>query len=433
MAVLKEAEWPPEQIADLEALAMRVANSHHLQSSPKLREFFLYVVDCALRKTPGDATEQQIGVHVFHRKPGYNSGDDSIVRTQARLLRTKVNAYFADQGRFEPIVIEIPKGQYFPVFTAASDVAPASQPSSAGSAATPPDAHNGNGERSAADFTAGIEARLPARAAKRWLGYSILGAVALLLLGIYIGSLWKGRQDYPPTPLLDAFWAPFYATGNTLVVYNNPTFIGNPTDGLRILRPGSGSATSAGNESRQTLDETYTGTGEVEAIHMLTALFDAHGTRFELKRSKLVTWDEARLRSLLFIGRSEPEKRLNELHPLTQFYITETADHQSYIVNLHPHTGEPATFPLQSATEETAIVALLPGLQPGTRVALFSGLSTVGTQEAVQFLTEPESIRTLIDAVGEDGHLLRPFEAVLHIDTSAGVAMSASFIAIHRR
>ena len=83
------------------ALAQRIIASSHLNSSPKLCDFFLYVVDCCLRNAPEEATEQQIGVHVFHRIPGYNSSDDSIVRSQARLLRMKLTAYFSNEGSHE--------------------------------------------------------------------------------------------------------------------------------------------------------------------------------------------------------------------------------------------------------------------------------------------------------------------------------------------
>ncbi len=78
-------------------LIERVISSNQFRSSLRLREFLLYIADCALKETPEAATEQQIGVHVFHRPPGYNSSEDSIVRTHARLLRQKLTEYFRDR------------------------------------------------------------------------------------------------------------------------------------------------------------------------------------------------------------------------------------------------------------------------------------------------------------------------------------------------
>ncbi len=100
-----------EEFRERRELADRVAAGRELAASPKLRSFFLYVVDCSLREHPEEATEQQIGVKIFGRRPGYNSGDDSIVRAQARLLRQKLTSYFAAEGAAEPSVIDMPKGR----------------------------------------------------------------------------------------------------------------------------------------------------------------------------------------------------------------------------------------------------------------------------------------------------------------------------------
>src|SRR6201999_3945294 len=110
--VQEDARW---------VLIERIAARRHLKSSPRLRNFFFYVADCSIREAPEEATEQQIGIRVFHRHPGYNSSEASIVRTHARLLRQKLTAYFAEEGIGEEIVVEIPKGHYLPVFHAKSE------------------------------------------------------------------------------------------------------------------------------------------------------------------------------------------------------------------------------------------------------------------------------------------------------------------------
>ena len=72
------------------AVVERIASSQHLKSSARLCQFLYHVAECAIRNAPQDATEQQIGMRVFGRPPGYNSSEDSIVRTHARLLRQKL-------------------------------------------------------------------------------------------------------------------------------------------------------------------------------------------------------------------------------------------------------------------------------------------------------------------------------------------------------
>ena len=104
-----------------EALVRRVASSNAFEKSPRLKAFFLHVCQCALDNKPEAATEQQIGFRVYERPPGYNPNEDNIVRSQARLLRLKLEHFFANEGKDEPVVITIPKGRYVPVFETRSE------------------------------------------------------------------------------------------------------------------------------------------------------------------------------------------------------------------------------------------------------------------------------------------------------------------------
>src|ERR1035438_2924589 len=106
----------PEAAAEREELVRRVASSSTFERSPRLRAFFLHVCRCALDNKPEAATEQQVGICVYDRPPGYNPNDDNIVRSQARLMRLKLEHHFANEGKDEPFVITIPKGRYLPVF-----------------------------------------------------------------------------------------------------------------------------------------------------------------------------------------------------------------------------------------------------------------------------------------------------------------------------
>ena len=107
---------PAEAAAEREELVRRLAASSTFERSPRLRAFFLHVCRCALDNRPEAATEQQVGICVYDRPPGYNPNDDNIVRSQARQLRLKLEHHFANEGKDEAIVITIPKGRYLPVF-----------------------------------------------------------------------------------------------------------------------------------------------------------------------------------------------------------------------------------------------------------------------------------------------------------------------------
>src|SRR5260221_5992281 len=123
---------PPKEASNettwREELVSRVASSSIFEKSFRLRAFFLYVCRCALEHKPEEATEQQIGIHVYGRRPGYNPNEDNIVRSQARVLRMKLEHHFANEGKHEPVVITIPKGRYLSVFEArAQETVPPAQ------------------------------------------------------------------------------------------------------------------------------------------------------------------------------------------------------------------------------------------------------------------------------------------------------------------
>src|SRR5262249_24396089 len=98
------------------ALVQRIIASQPFIKSAKLQGFLLYVCRCWLENRIDEISEQRIGERVFQRPPGYNPNEDNIVRSQARLLRQKLEAYFASEGEHEPVILKIPKGGYAPEF-----------------------------------------------------------------------------------------------------------------------------------------------------------------------------------------------------------------------------------------------------------------------------------------------------------------------------
>lgn len=121
LTVLRSKENLAEPVGVGEDLVRRVAASSTFEKSARLQAFLLYVCRCALENKPEEVTEQQIGINVYGRQPGYNPSEDNIVRSQARLLRLKLEHHFANEGKHERVIITIPKGHYLPIFEARSE------------------------------------------------------------------------------------------------------------------------------------------------------------------------------------------------------------------------------------------------------------------------------------------------------------------------
>ena len=102
--------------AECRALVERIAASREFRRAARLRDFLAYVVERQLAGCRDEITEYHIGRRVFGRPESYNPGEDSIVRTEARTLRQRLDRYFSGEGSGEPLILEIPRGGYLPVF-----------------------------------------------------------------------------------------------------------------------------------------------------------------------------------------------------------------------------------------------------------------------------------------------------------------------------
>jgi len=94
----------------------RILKNPALASSPSLCRFLRYIVEETLAGRSSTIKEYSLGVHVFGRGDEFNPRLDPIVRVQARNLRARIARYYASEGANDPIVIELPKGAYVPVF-----------------------------------------------------------------------------------------------------------------------------------------------------------------------------------------------------------------------------------------------------------------------------------------------------------------------------
>lgn len=105
--------------SDLKAkreLVERVVASSALCRSARLRDLFLYLCSRTLDEGAQDIHELEAGHKVFGRPAHYDTIADNIVRVHASMLRKRLNEYFENQGRGESYIIEIPKGNYAPLF-----------------------------------------------------------------------------------------------------------------------------------------------------------------------------------------------------------------------------------------------------------------------------------------------------------------------------
>ncbi len=94
----------------------RVLQSPIFAQSDRLGRFLRFTVEHAISGTQDALKEYLIGAEVYDRKPPYHPSQDSIVRTEARRLRSKLKEYYEGEGKDDPVFIYFRPGSYVPVF-----------------------------------------------------------------------------------------------------------------------------------------------------------------------------------------------------------------------------------------------------------------------------------------------------------------------------
>jgi hypothetical protein len=398
--------------------------SHSLHGSESLCKLLRYLANHSLEHPGTSPKEYQIATEVFGRQQDFDPHVDSMVRVQAGRLRTKLAEYYASEGLEDPIVVEIPKGNYALTFHHRSAAAPR-----AASVGTSP----------------ALTDSLDSRHTPRPL-FSVLLVLAVVVTAIvsvatdrfltHGSAAARAANDGQEAPAaLRVFWKGFL-TGpeEPWVIFSNAAFVGLPDSGVRYYDPS--------RDRGQKIFDHYTGVGEVLAVHSLDYAFELLHQKIRLKRGSLFSLDDAKNNDLIFIGSPTENLTLLEI-PGTQEFVFKSAPSgirkgNTEIINVHPQSGEPKEFLATPAnepplTEEFAVIALVKGLNPSHSVLILAGTTTIGTQAAVEYVCQQNSLEELLSrlSVSNAGEL-KPFETVIHVKVAKGVPVASELVAIRK-
>ncbi len=94
----------------------RVLESPMFAQSERLARFLRFTVETTLAGAGATLKEYLVGTEVYDRKPPYHPSVDSIVRSEARRLRSKLRQYYESAGKDDPVFIYYRTGSYVPAF-----------------------------------------------------------------------------------------------------------------------------------------------------------------------------------------------------------------------------------------------------------------------------------------------------------------------------
>jgi len=405
----------------------RIIASDVLHGSESLCKLLRYLAEHCIDHPGAGLKEYQIATELFGRPANFDSRIDATVRVQSGRLRTKLGEYYAHGGATDLWVIEVPKGAYSLVFSPRTMPAAAPEPAALTSASSGP-----------ATFP---DARPPTPWYNPWHLAVVVLSIGLTLCLVALVPLLQDRAngrtavraEKEPTAALASFWKYFVDTSEEpWVIFSNAEFVGRPETGMHYSNPA---------DKGQAILDHYTGVGEVLGIHELDRVFGAlhHGLR--VKRGRLLSLDDAKNNDLIFVGSPSENLSLLEI-PTAKDFVFRRVEEGSRkgdlaIANVHGRPGEGTLFLASEGlpiTEDYAVIGLMPGLNPSRWVMLLAGITTIGTQAAVEYVSRANTVEDLLKRInGSISGKVAPFEAVLRVKVTHGVPVQSEVVALHRR
>jgi len=427
---------PPADINDPRwQLTLQVVNSPQFEKSPRLRSFLTYICELELAGRRLEINEQQIGVNVFGRHPGYNPGDDSIVRSQARFLRQRLEEYFRTAGEHQPMRIVIPKGSYIPVFEVISTAAPEPPASAELAVQTGSD----SGELPGTSLPDGIADRLKRR--RRMMVISFAAGLVLCLALIPLFRRNPPIFESPETRFWNAVFDPRRAqvivpADSTLILIEELT--GQPVSFQSYLSrdylakmPLPKSLTTLTSSDLE--NSHYTSMADLNLVARIVRVPQLKQLRAEIRYARDLSISDAKEDNLILIGgpRANPWVELFASH--MNFYVDYNwQTRQNSVVNKAPRNGESPLY-AESASDAAhrvyGLIAFEPSLDREGDALLVAGTSSAGTQSAADFLLSGRSFAEFLRQIERKDGSIPHFELLLEAHSVGGNVPGSNIVA----
>lgn len=419
----------------------RVLSSRAFAKSFRLVALFEYICAHSLSGRLDELTEQQIGIHVFQRVPGYNSAEDTIVRGTARHLRRRLEEYYEHEGANDPVYIGIPKGGYVASFTPAA------------ARATDQNEFEGKAERAANSEHSVIPAFPGAingwpRSAKASCAVAV--ALALLLPALTFLAM-RGRRMEARNPGPVALWRALFQAGRkTLIVPPDAAL-----DAFVSLEQKAVTLEQYTEQSYQREATAASTPGNSDATVGMRSMTPMSALRLVANLVRVPAWigepaleDWTEIRyardlnaadvsnsNLILIGSETFNPWITLYQPELDFATHWDFTNNTYTVtDRAPRGDEPSRYsfnPQHGPTGAMTLVALTENTQGRGRVLLLEGTSMGTTYGGMRFLFDERLWGPVLAEATDRKGQLHDFEALLRNDFLRGGVSNTRVIAIH--
>ncbi|ADV82375.1 hypothetical protein [Terriglobus saanensis] len=403
-------------------LLQQVVASRTFTKSPRLTKFLEFICVSLIEGHAREINEQQIGIQVFGRSPSYNAADDSIVRTQARLLRQRLEEYFEHECPEAPVVITVPRGGYIPVFE------PRPTPRQALST---PSAVDGESIQAA-------RATATRRSYFKWL-------LALPILAILGGAVALFYPHSTPETAADALWNQLFPARSTvfivpsddaLVLFQEFTrtqvALDDYLSGTYQTKSALPAAGGMALNPEWFASHQYTSSADLNLALRLGRLPQAMKADVETRNARVLRIDDLKSRNVILIGGVGANPWVGLFQDRLNFDVNwDWKASEGYVRNKHPAPGEEPIYRdtlSNSDRKSYGVMAFLPGIDGNGDALLFEGTGMAGTESAADFPFSPVQFRNFARTIGATRNHMPYFEVLLETMSVGGNAPEARVV-----
>jgi len=419
-------------------LVERVAGSRYIVRSARLRDLLVYLCDRVLDDGVDEIHEQEVGNKVFGRPPDYDTASDNIVRVHASTLRKRLEQYFSSEGSEEPVSIELPKGNYAPVFR---------------NRVTPGMA----GVTNVQNVGGSPESRPTAplnRAARRldWRIWTLVALVALLGCASLFLSFRSPARDsagFTQAPTVRQFWSQVFRPGRQTDVVLDDAGVGlyQELTGraitlsgyfdrsyLRGVDDGSTAAKLPGDAAGSIVLKRHSSYASANLLWRLSQTASVLGGNGNVQFARDYSFHDIKSNSAILLGNSRSNPWIEPFENLLGLrWKYDTTSGTYYPVDTWNHSGNPDMFRSLGETGRSqggyAAVALLGNLGGTGTVLIITGTGGSAMGAAGDFLVDEKSVAQLRSLLPRGSDPRFPFfEVLLRIKNRSSMPREAGIV-----
>lgn len=437
MLIVEEDEFHAE--------VQRILHSDELRNSEMLRRLLAFLAEKTSTGEAWHLKEYTVAIDGLGKPPSYDPRHNSTVRIQVARLRQKLAEYYRNDGKHDPVVIDVPKGQFGltcqprPALPESLGPVPVSPP-----LIEPP---------LSGPATALSQAVTPPRKRRLihflpWFITAVALAVATVAL-INLRTLSKQSNSASPfwSSELDEIWSPILRSSRPVILaIEDPLFVelrSEPGIYYRdkslntwrdvLASPDVTKLRSAMGPANLKPSRYYTAFGEVNAAFFLGRLLGPRERNLTVVKTSQLTWQQMADNNVLFVGVQNLffEEQLQGMPLKLKLIPVERG-----IENIDPQVGEPSIFNDQFSTapsEEGVVYALathVEGPLGDSDVVSFTSNRAAGYVAAVQWFTDPH-LAVILKArlrAASAGKLPRYYQVLLRVKFKDEVPLETTYI-----